>query len=442
MIQQHLEYFIKYYLKLGLKLTTIEKSNNDSTNPNLREQFGNYLKTPTQLIELESDLSIFDENSTIYGIGLSLENSKLICIDIDYCFSNIPFSKILEILGLPSNYEWVIQTGSKSGYHIIVNVNNTNINELYIDLMKFDDLFINYPELKEIRYENELYHFGDLINLLSIPTSEEFEENKFIDSNSKIKSFRINKKYQNAFEKIQLMNDKHSLLPPSYHKSGHQYTFYNEDLPISYPKYIDPTSIFGLIKEFCIDEEILHKLRNYDTKYSSTDFKTFYGSNLYLIIDFETTDLIRNTSYYNITEFPEIIQVAWIITDGKDILYSESSLNSDISTQIPTKITNLTGIDNKKCYELGRPIRVITDMLINDLENVSSIIAYNLDFDLKFLKSIFFRASRPYDLNSKKHICLMKYAFDNQYIIKGYDSDRWLKLSELFTIIFPNISYT
>lgn len=437
---EEIEAFLKYYLKLGLKLTTVEKSHNDSNNPRLKEQFGSYLKTQSQNIDSEKDLQLIHNKNDLSGIGLSLENSKLLCLDIDHCFSDTHLKIILSILGLPQNYEWVIKTGSGNGYHIILDFANLNLSDLYIDLTKFENIQIYDPSRLRVRSKNGLIHFGDLITLLSIPASEELNSGYFLlgTSNSKIKSFRVNKKYQNSFEKIQIMTDKHSLLPPSKHKSGLSYTFNNKDLPTSYPKTILADSLFSLIEEFCIDSHILHMLEDYEIGYTSLDFKKFYGQDLTLIIDFETTELIRDVDYFNISEFPEIIQVAWIITDGNDIIYSESSLNSDINTIIPQEISNLTGIDNKKCKEVGRPLSVIADMLINDLEKVESIFAYNLEFDLKCLKNILFRTSRPFDLNSKKQICVMKYAFENKQRINGYKGDKWLKLSDLFVIMFPD----
>lgn len=437
---EEIETFLKYYLKLGLKLTTVEKSNNDSNNPRQQEQFGNYLKTQSQNIDSEKDLLLLHNKNDFSGIGLSLENSKLLCLDIDHCFSDTHLKIILSILGLPKNYEWVIRTGGGNGYHIILDFANLNLSDLYIDLSKFENIKINHPSSKHIRSKNGLIHFGDLITLLSIPASEELNEGFFLlgTSNSKIKSFRINKKYENSFEKLQIMTDKHSLLPPSKHKSGLSYTFYNKDLPTSYPKTISADSLFSLINEFCIDSYTLHMLKDYESGYTSDDFKKFYGQDLKLIIDFETTGLYKDVDYFNISEFPEIIQVAWIITDGNDIIYSESSLNSDINTIIPQEISTLTGIDNKKCKEVGRPLNVIADMLINDLKNVDSVLAYNLEFDLKCLKNILFRTSRPFDLNSKKQICVMKYAFENRQRINGYKGDKWLKLSDLFAMMFPN----
>jgi len=437
--------FAKYYLNLGLDLTYINLKNNDPSEPFITEKKGNFLKIISGKITEEEGLKQISDFNQIKGLGVQLENTSLLCIDIDYSFDEKVIKEVLKVLRLPSDYEWVIKTGSGFGYHIIICLESLSLKEAYFDInsLEDDELSKNFlcnrdGRISHVKKQDNLINFLDFINILSIPEENDYDSNLFKNENPNIISFRVNKKYRESIEKIQFLNDKHSILPPSSHKSGGKYTYKFGEIPSSYPKEVNTDNLFKFIYKFCIHTWTLKLLRGYVSQFSTNDFTKYYGDHLSIIIDFETTGLINGIEYYDLDKFPSILQVSWLITDGQDIILSESSLNSEIDKDIPESIEKLTGINKELCKDLGRPLSTIAKLLINDLKKVSSINAYNLEFDISCMKHLFFKTSQPFNFKHKSQVCLLRQAFYNKEKFLGYNGDKWLPLETLFKLIYPN----
>jgi len=61
--------------------------------------------------------------SDLSGIGIVCGPGGWRCIDIDNCTSFLPVERILNSLGLPHTYPWVVKTGSGKGWHIWIRCN-------------------------------------------------------------------------------------------------------------------------------------------------------------------------------------------------------------------------------------------------------------------------------------------------------------------------------
>ena len=61
-------------------------------------------------------------DSYVVGVGLVTGHKDLIVIDIDNVKSDTFLPTVLNKLGLPINYSWVVSTGSQKGYHIYIHV--------------------------------------------------------------------------------------------------------------------------------------------------------------------------------------------------------------------------------------------------------------------------------------------------------------------------------
>jgi DNA polymerase III epsilon subunit-like protein len=423
MLLTELKTFLNYYNKLGLELTIIDKKNNDPLNKNFRQQYGNFLKNETCKIVNVEDINKIDNADNIFGIGLSLKNNGLICIDLDYCISKEPVYKALEILGLPKDYEWVISTGSGVGYHIIVKFDLSSLTNFSL---VFDQNYNPTIIDREIYSRaHSLYEFFS--ETLAISEAQRF-------------SYKTNSNNKNI-EKIEFLSDTHSILPTSMHKSGRKYEFFNDDIPCSYPAEINAVKLLELIISFCSkDGKLKSMIRSFPEEYELARIpKKEYTS---IVFDVETTGLIQGEKYFDVLNFPEISQIAWIVFDNRtmEILYFESSLNSDIQTTIPANIVALTGIDNTICKTYGRPLEVIAEMIQEDISKVSKIYSYNIEFDIQFLKNIFFRTGKPYNLGEIEQVCIMKEI--NKYGLYNTlgNDNKWFKLYELFSKIYPNHS--
>ena len=141
------------------------------------------------------------------GMGLVLGWNDFRALDFDnftsYVFGDVDYSQYemdthitscLKRLGLPSDYQWVVWSGSKSGFHIIVRIEN----------------------------------FGEKD---SAPISY---------------SYMANQK-----QRIELRWKGHLMLPPSIHNSGYCYEFYRRNVPTSLPQYVKLGDVDKLLDEYC-----------------------------------------------------------------------------------------------------------------------------------------------------------------------------------------------
>ncbi|MBA7518861.1 hypothetical protein ES705_10935 [subsurface metagenome] len=112
--------------------------------------------------------------------------------------------KILSLLNLPDNYEWVVRSAS-GGFHII----------FYAE----DHLYPSKPNLTRAFCPND-------------NTYSEYSLFRFVE-------FRWS---------------KHLVLPPSINKNGDNYKFYFCDYPLRFPLNISNSDIENLLNEICLDE--------------------------------------------------------------------------------------------------------------------------------------------------------------------------------------------
>ena len=137
------------------------------------------------------------------GLGVVLGYNKLRALDIDDCGDINIFSDFLNILGLPQDYKWVVQSGSQRGGHIL----------FYC------------------------------------------EEHKYNTSDNKIKAFKPNNEYIGLFKQIELRWKNHLVLPPSLHSSTFNYSFIN-GWPIDFPHKISLKKLDLLLHEYCLFEPL------------------------------------------------------------------------------------------------------------------------------------------------------------------------------------------
>ena len=195
----------KYYYDLGLNVTCISDIKNEfNSGENCY-----YLKAPNHHWEdLWSRRQTIEEFngyqwSFATGLGLATGFNNLLTIDIDDS-SRTFLKQTLELLGLPIEYEWVVLSGSRRGFHIYVFV---------------DGLLDAFPEVPVVRL---------------IPKEA----------------------YADLAVKVELLIRLHSILPPSVHPTQNKYAFANCLRPIGLPvhvgvykiqKYID--TYFDLAKQ-------------------------------------------------------------------------------------------------------------------------------------------------------------------------------------------------
>ena len=130
------------------------------------------------------------------GMGLVLGWNDYRAIDFDYVDEDkldTTINTCLQLLSLPSNYPWVVRSGSQKGFHVIIRVK---------DFCERD----NAP---------------------------------------------ISLAYMTSNTRVELRWKGHLILPPSIHCSGGTYSFYFNQIPSTKPQYVELGLIDQLLDSFC-----------------------------------------------------------------------------------------------------------------------------------------------------------------------------------------------
>ena len=174
--------------------------------------------------------SLFNQNWRIAtGIGVCLGHAHIRAIDVDGIDYNCQIlsvdengnqyfdriggvlNKVLEKLGLPSDYPWVIQSGSQTGFHI---------------------LFVTFELDDEIE------------NIALTPNTKycfNYNGPEFLEP---------------YFNRMELLWNGHLVLPPSIHYSGNEYSFRHRRLPSIAPANISLSKLNDTMNHFCAQRNI------------------------------------------------------------------------------------------------------------------------------------------------------------------------------------------
>lgn len=378
------------YKDFGFNISCITNKPNEY-NANSRSFF----KTPSHpWVKLfhskqnSSEIENFDWNNAV-GIGTFTNWNDLVLIDIDGC-SEISFLKnILNELGLPEDYEWVVESGSKNGFHIYYS-------GIQIDECDEDDVVSTFPPKQE---------------------------------------------YEKYVDKIEFLWKTHTVLPPSVHGSGNKYTFLNENFPKNPPLEIDTDNIYKFIYKFLDFKEIrvgrgygevLNKISStveFVTEFEKEDITKHLLNEVYLIVDIETSGLPQKSN--NGTIYPEIIQIAWVLTTKKGLLLKKNSFIIETPFFSTNNNSSIVNIDFDSAKKVMFPLQEVMKKFAEDLKICDYVVAHNIEFDLDILGYYF---KKIYDINpltKKEKICTMKSTVNFCKISNDYGY-KYPKLSELY----------
>ena len=182
--------YADYYYNLGLNVTCLTNkktvfSANSKRYKRPSHQYENLFSTRQNKNTLDS----YDWESAI-GLGtlsgdFSEVNGKLVVLDFDLTALD-DIESILLMLGLPLNYEWVVSTGSKMGFHIyIILPPGALIYSLKQDVLSYKKTQRGHPDV--------------------------------------------------SFNRVEILLKSHVVLPPSLHASTFCYEFLNCELPTKLP---------------------------------------------------------------------------------------------------------------------------------------------------------------------------------------------------------------
>lgn len=199
LLDNDLKKHAQYFYDLGMNITCVSNIKNEFNS----KAENTYLKAPNHQWEdlwsrRQTSKEFNDYQWTVAtGLGLATGFNNLLAIDIDG-YSKDFVTQTLGALELPMDYEWVVLSGSKNGFHIYVFV---------------DGLLDSFPKERVVRlYPKELY--SDLAS------------------------------------KVELLIKFHSILPPSLHPTQNKYEFINCSLPKGAPIYIGIDKMKNFINKY------------------------------------------------------------------------------------------------------------------------------------------------------------------------------------------------
>lgn len=339
-----------------------------------------------------SEIENYDWYNAV-GIGTFTNWNDLVLIDIDGC-SDINFLKtILRKLSLPENYEWVIESGSKNGYHIYYRGSK-------IDECDDDDVVSTFPP------------------------KQEFE--KYLD-------------------KIEFLWKTHTVLPPSVHGSGNSYSFVNKDFPKNPPVKINESIIYSFIDSFLDFEEIeggsgygevmtlISSKTEFINDFEETDLTKHLLDDIYLVIDIETSGLPQKSN--NGTIYPEILQISWVLTNKKGLVLKKNSFIIDTTFIRNNNHSEFVNIDFEVARMVKFPLAHALKKLAEDIKMCDFVVAHNIEFDIEILGYYYIKTYGINPFKIKKMICTMKSTIDFCKIPSNYGY-KYPKLSELYFKLF------
>ena len=401
--------YAKLFYSLGLNVTCISNHINEH---NFFSR--NILKSPNHkwkhlLMERQSEVEMESyewENAT--GVGCITGIDNLRAIDIDGCSDYALLEKVLESLGLPLNYEWVVQSGSKNGFHII--------------------------------FQAEKFYY--------------------LEENMVVTTFPPNSEHKHLFEKAEILWNTNLVLPPSIHNSGQSYEFINCEIPKSVPLVVEHgenrrsknklrlgilnfIDLFLDVEKINIGEgygEILFEFipSNLPSNLTQENILSTTEGEISCILDIETDGLPErkdeNNSFSVI--YPNIIQIAWILLDKKgNMLKKESELINFIGIK-QTEAFNINNINVDLVKKIGKEPIEVFKKFISDVKLSSYIVAHNADFDIPIIKSQLIKYSLLNPFSNKRIVCTMKETVHFCNIITGDDELKFPKLFELYEKLF------
>lgn len=349
-----------------------------------------FFDTKQNLSEIEN----YDWQNSV-GIGTFTKWNDLVVIDIDGC-SDITFlEKILKKLDLPKNYEWVVESGSKNGYHI--------------------------------------YYRGGKI--------------KECKSNDVVSTFPPKENIEKYLDKIEFLWETHTVLPPSVHGSGNIYSFLNTDFPKKPPISIPEESIYNLIESFFEFSKIeggngygeiltsISSKTEFINDFEETDITKFLLNEVYLFLDIETSGLPYKDNS-GTTKYPEIIQISWLLTSEEGVILKKYSFIIDTPFIRKASDFNFVNINFDVAKKVKFPIDYVFQKLAVDIKICDLVVAHNVEFDSEVLGFHFIKEYGFDPFKIKRMVCTMKSTIDFCKIPSNSYGYKYPKMSELYFKLF------
>jgi DNA polymerase III epsilon subunit-like protein len=156
----------------------------------------------------------------------------------------------------------------------------------------------------------------------------------------------------------------------------------------------------------------------------------------YLFFDTETTGLPLKykAPYTEITNWPRIVQLSWLIADTEGTVIKESDYIIKVDFPIPAEASRVHGITNAIAESKGTMITEVLTDLLTDLNRVNRLICHNVNFDLPIVQSELYRHKLEHRI-ALPTFCTMQNSTD-YCRLPGNRGYKWPRLEELYSICF------
>ena len=285
---------------------------------------------------------------------------KLVVLDFDLTSLGI-IEDVLKILGLPIDYEWVVSTGSKMGFHIYLLLSKYNlIYQLKQDVVSYEKTKLGQPPID--------------------------------------------------FERVEIMLKSHVVLPPSVHASTYSYDFVNTDLPVNIPLIVEEDNFYSFIDNCCdgIDRQVLSAVYFSVPNLNATqkEINKIQNNAIHkfvdkIIIDIETNGLINNG------KIPKVLQIAWYCLDKYDIIIKKEVFSIKNTGLEKNDAFHINQLSVDLLYYVGYELNEVFKHLNQYTKFVKHVICYNKEFDLTILNHYLSNSPINKKFNITASICLM-----------------------------------
>ena len=408
----------KHFYNLNFNICTIsnEKNEHNFLERKILKAPSNSYKNLFNRRQSNEEFNDLDLNSSV-GIGIILGFNNIMVIDVDGCIDIDLVNFILEELELPKDYNWVIKSGSKSGFHIILKCINRNLDNKKFGCNSVDSFYPN-----PLKYFDSFYHNNYNISKIQ----------KYFNENYTIK---------NLFQKIEFGWEGFLVIPPSIHSSGSNYEFIHE-IPITEPLDIDFGKLDNL-RKFIASEEISISTieNNYQASliYHSKDYESNHEIK-YIFFSIVSNENPKDNSmdYTNLDSSTNILQITWLVVNKNfSLLRVEDFLINNTNVQLDFNALNIYNLTLEKLNLLGLPIKFALNKFLEDIGNCDGpIISYNLDFNLNIIKSEFIRNGLNIRLLDKKHFECFNNSYKKKFSYELSHVNKLIPLEEIYFNLF------
>jgi hypothetical protein len=292
------------------------------------------------------------------GLGIILGYNNLMAIDVDGFYDEKLIKLICEFLSLPSDYKWVVLSGSKTGFHIILEVTDKEI--------------INDRNFKEYDYET--------YSQFSTWPNYQFEFTPFGKGNANA-YYPVSSQIR-PFNKMEFLWKANLAIPPSQHISTDSYNFIN-GFPKLKPSTVSIKKLFQLKEKTCSIQSCFASSGENEERYYVHIAPKYWIDYNYEMYSQEPR-LVFACHIYKVDSYNELflIQISWSVLGNGNNIIKRKTFNY-FSNKVDWKINDFVSYDCAvKVVNFNR--NVLQEFLF-DANHVKEIITFNKN-SIEFIK--------------------------------------------------------